>query len=539
MYHKLDNILPFQDRLKQLVEFNQGLVYGFDPESAPRHSLGSTKWEDTLFPSAGQYEDMLSAYLFAQRVLLPEFKKMNEGQFNAEILVNSIKQLHGFIGKTLMELHEVKSGEYTQQQVMRWNPDTQTDNFIFFIISEKTHSMLEGQNPTDLLVVLLKDELNIDKEQTLQFIDLLKRLKNDPSIKISPSQEHYVADDPSVLAKAKLCVAYLTNKLTQDEKTLVKKIVSICMDPQDIPQAMADYAKETIIQWQACDKQDKKAVAEFLAEMFYQLTEIHPFGNANGRTATCLMNIFLRSINMPSILMRNPGERDMSYSSYCMAFACINETRKPLAEHIYQRIASAQLFPFSDEKRSETTALRCNVVKQLIQVKNKHPQIDINKYQNSLLQVSLLPEYKKLTGIEDQSIFVLRVMLQIITAEENRLDQFVKKIEMPKANFIGTTTLNAEAKEQLKRNLSSLTKAEGWKINPKNNLETWIEIPNIAEAERIAELLKTTRIGTVAVMKRSDTLIPVVKCSNINLTVLDSEIKLIGAQDTVNQHQKM
>ena len=543
MYNKLDTTSPFQDRLSQLVEFNQGLVYGFDPEASPNAGVGSPLWEDTFFPSAGQYEDMLSAYLFAQRVLLPEFKKMNEGQFNAENLIQSIKQLHGFIGKTLLDLQNVKSGEYTQQQIMRWNPDMQTDAFLLFILSDKmnTHPMLKGQDPTKLLISLLENEVHIDSKETLQFIELMKRLKDDSSIKIRPSQKVFqeLEADASLIAKEKLCVAYLTNKLTQEEKILVKKIVSICMDPQDVPQAMAGFAKETMLQWQACDKKDPKAVAEFLAEMFFQLTEVHPFGNANGRTATCLMNVFLRSINLPSILMRNPGERDISHSSYCRAFACINETRKPLAEHILQRIKDAQLFPFSNEKLAETIALRCNVVTHLIQIKKNHPQIDINQYQESLNLIFLLPEYKQLTNDEDRSIFILKTMLQFIIKEEKQFDQSAKKIEMPKINFIGTTVLDTKGKEQLKDNLYCLTNTQGWKINPKNNLEAWIEIPNQVEAERIAVLLKNTKIGTVVVAKRSDNGTPVVKCSNINLSVLDKEVLLIKEHEAVTQNQSI
>ncbi len=68
MHTKLET---FQDKLKQLTEFNQALVYGFEPETSRGAILGSPSLEDTLYPAVRQYGDMLKGYLFAQKILLP------------------------------------------------------------------------------------------------------------------------------------------------------------------------------------------------------------------------------------------------------------------------------------------------------------------------------------------------------------------------------------------------------------------------------------------------------------------------------------
>lgn len=381
-----------------------------------------------------------------------------------------------------------------------------------------------GKDPLKLLINLLESELGLNKKETLQFVAILNRLKNDNSINIRESQIKFLegSNDIATITKEKLCVAYLDNKLSPKERSLVKRVVTICMDPADIPQAMNAYAKTTSASWKACDKQDIKAVSECLAEMFYQLTEIHPFGNANGRTATALMNVFLRSINLPSILLRNPGERDVASSSYSRAFACINETRSLLAQHIYQRILDTQRMPYNDPVLAETIGLRCELARVLKQLTIKHPDVDVNNYQNVLNQAIVmasksLPEGSGPTLLSLES---LKILIGFVNKETIRLDETLLKAQKPATTFIETNTLSPEAREQIKVNLCSLTKLSGWKINPRNHLEAWIEIPIQEDAAKTALLLKSEKIGTIVLTKRSDNFTPVVKCSNINQNIL-------------------
>lgn len=535
MYNsKLERTSAFQTKINQINQFNPALVYGFDPEMTPPASAGSDKWEDIFYPSAGQYEDMLDAYLFAQNSILPIFEKMFDATSNKEeIFLTVIKQLHGFIGNTLLTACYGKSGEYIEQQVIRWNPTTDTDIVTHFYLSGTTHAVINHEDPLKMLVAHLKNQLGMSEVEALQFTALLDRLKKDTTIKPRDRQIQFLGNHVALITKEKLCVAYLNNLLSIEDRALVKKIMTICMDPADVPQAMNEFAKMTISGWNECNKQDIKAVCDFLAEMFYQLTEIHPFGNANGRTATCLLNIFLRSIHLPSILLRYPGERNNPDSSYCKAFECINETRSFLAEHIYQRIVEAQQEPFSDTVTAETIALRCDLVRQLKQLVQKHPKIDINTYQdvlqNCVMMASsqLYPE----TDVQLITIQALKILLDVVRDETNRLDQIVKKASN---QLIGSIILSQNDREQIKLCLFKLTGIDGWKINPKNHLETWIEIPKQEQADQVAQLLKLHQIGKVVVTKRADNQIPVIKCSNINQMVL-KDVTELNVNDKLQQ----
>lgn len=141
-----------------------------------------------------------------------------------------------------------------------------------------------------------------------------------------------------MIALNKLSSAYNLGQLSTTEKNIVDKIVKVCMLPPHIPEAMNQWANETITQYHNCDPVNLDQVCDFLTNTFYKLTEIHPFGNANNRTATCLMNIFLRSLGYPSILLSYPGGRDNKNSQYQKAFAEIDSSLLPLKALIHDRI---------------------------------------------------------------------------------------------------------------------------------------------------------------------------------------------------------
>ncbi len=438
----------FQNKLQQLTEFNPALVYGFDPEVATDGRIHESEtWEGSLFPTVGQVEDMLTGYLFAQNILLPTFKKGNLDELS---FINYIKQLHGHLGNSLLALTiKEKSGEYSQQQALRWNPDVRTGVLIYCIFSGTKDPNLNGEDPTAVLIKFLTTELSLSKAQVLQFIALLDRLKNDPTITPRASEKKYIGNDVGLIIQEKLAVAYLTNKLSKNDKELVSKIVTVCRDPQATPQLMKDFAKTTLANWGKCNKKDIKAVSQFLTELFFQFTDIHPFPNANGRTALCLVNVFSRSIGLPSILIRNPGEKKDSSSSYSLAIKAINQTREPLANHIYQRILEAQRQPFTDAKLAEAVTLRCKLVHQLKLMQSKHPQIDINEYQlkRYQLELSYVHELNALPNDNDRLIFFFKKFLAFLTQEEKRLDQSLSK----GTDAISTSTLS----ERLRQELSS------------------------------------------------------------------------------------
>lgn len=525
MHTKSDLTCSFQQKLQQLTQFNSALIYGFEPEASPNHTLGSTKWEDNLYPGMAQHEDLLDGYLFAQNNMLPALCDLENNPLKEAELINHIKQLHHYIGNTLLNVFGGKAGKFVDTRISRWNPDVEASYLVQFILFKMKHPT-SNEDPKTLLIKLLTKELPLNEEQVNQFVAIMERIKNDSTIKLKGSLTK--SANYELMLYEKVAQVIKTDKLTQAEKDLVNQIVMIGRDPLNIPTDMDNFAKDTLTKWKNCDKKDWVAVSEFLADLFYQFTDIHPFGNANGRTATCLVNVFLRSINLPSILMRNPGDRDNSASSYSYAIAMINKTREPLAKHIFQRIKEAQLHPFSDKTQEETVILRCKVVSQLQLMQSQNPNLDINNYQAKLHGYFIDEQYlfemmqQGCVSVEDVVIFGLKKFIVFLADEAIRLEQ-VKQPKLINPGFFVTTSLNNTQKEQLKQDLTSLTQTEGWKINPKNNLECWIEIPEKTKAEEVANTLKKAGIGNVTLTKRTDNQMPVVKCSKINVETLHTQ----------------
>lgn len=327
--------------LSRLTEFNHALIYGFEPESSPRRLAGSETFEDALFPEAGQHQDMLNAYLYAQETILPQIKKIGLPNITPDMLIEWVKTIHGFIGNSLMQAHDRKSGEYTNEIILRWHLGAELGSHFILYLS----GLHEYKSPQQLAKFLNK-KFDMDYQSALDFISLLEKITKDERYTIHGSLKPFIDySSPGIkgiLVLNKLASAYNLNQLSNSEKGTVNRIVKICMFPPLIPEAMNQWAQNTIKQLQACDSKDLKNASEFLANTFYELTEVHPFGNANGRTATCLTNIFLRTFGYPSIVLRHPGERENKNSLYQKAFAEIDSSLIPLIELISTRVIEAQ-----------------------------------------------------------------------------------------------------------------------------------------------------------------------------------------------------
>nr|WP_256478786.1 Fic family protein [Legionella sp. 27cVA30] len=144
---------------------------------------------------------------------------------------------------------------------------------------------------------------------------------------------------------------------------------------------MEQWAGTTVCKLSELDTNDIGKVTEFLTFVFYELTEIHPFANANGRTATCLINLFLRAFDYPSIVLRHPGERKNQNSQYQQAFAQIDSSLLPLQKLIHTRIVEAQKNVFEDKKLKKLIEIRVGFSDLLQQIKRKHPTFDVNRFQ--------------------------------------------------------------------------------------------------------------------------------------------------------------
>lgn len=503
-----------QYKIEDLVEFNPALIYGFEPESSHKRLGGSEALIDVLVPEAGQHQDMLEAYLFAQSTILPFIRAHGFTAVDEKLLLEWIKTLHAFIGKTLMEEGVNKSGEYALEPVMRWHNG--------FAISFEFIKFISGKHECktkEKLASYLEQYFELDIKDGIAFINLLLKLQEDKTIQLGEIELktlETLKKSPYLSGLKTMHTLYAAvNKklLSTEDKIVSDKVVKICIYPSEIPAAMQHFAQTTLKKYRACDKSDLKQLSQFLAETFYQFADIHPFGNGNGRVATCFINILIRSFELPSILLRHPGDLKNKGSLYSIAIEKIDHTLVPLQELIMKRIIDAQKELFSDKILEKIISLRVALSELIKRIHNKYPTCDVDSFKD---EIDLMPSLF-LSSHNEIIIYQLSALITIAAQHEKNLDEACKK---PAVIFALQSKLGKKEIDQFFLAMETLSGKKGWKINQAKGLSTWIELPTLEEATPLKKMLQESDLMKVSLNKIKGRENYAITCREINYTQL-------------------
>lgn len=460
-----------------LKEFNPAIAYSFDPESSPNHD--SQTLQDTYFHEAGQYQDMMAAYLYAQENLLPLIKTKS---LTSTDLLEHTKRIHGFIAKTLLAPFEMHSGEFTDQFVFRWHHGaSMVQEFILYLANK--HS--PGNTAKKFANFLLKN-YKVPESDSLKFLKLIDRIKKDTSITIPDCAQKIVDKDEnpeSVRTLSKLYVAFNRNLLSDEDKAIVGKLCKICILPEQIMEKMNEFSDRLVKQLVQCNAEDIDEVATFAANVFYELTEIHPFANGNGRTATCLMNCVLKGLGYPDILLRYPGDARNPDSQYSKAISQIAVTRKPLADLIKARILEAQKAPYKNEKREEHMQLTIAMATLCKRIQRKYPSININN-----LAIESIEKWKKQfkPKLKNEIECQIGFCRDMVTAGKNLEKVYdAKKTAIPVA-----PELLQRQVSQAAAFIEKYSGVTGWKSSTTKGLTFWITLDSMDDVKIIAQKLQ-------------------------------------------------
>jgi prophage maintenance system killer protein len=500
--------------LNELKEFNRAIVYGFEPESSPEALFETDTLCNRLLPEAPQYQDMLNAYLYAQNVLLPAFRGMEEKPIESGWFLDQLNVLHGKIAKTLYSNLNLTAGEYTNNYVLRWHAG-------YIIVYDIMNLMNDHKTPTKDQIIALAEHYGLNFIDLQNFIRLTHDLRNDSTIPLPTDEETLTADHPGytwIPFERKLCIAYHTGRFTKEEKNIVDKIVTICQPPETIPASMTVYAHNTLEKLLACDRENLDEVALFLAESFFHLTEIHPYSNGNGRLATCVMNIFLRYFNQPSILLRLPGENSDASSLYSRAIKEIRATQAPLAELIKQRILDiSSLGAFADEELKTIASLRVTLSERIQELLRIQPGFDVEGLYNEGIMPRLASVIIAKEDEENKkAISCLQEMLRLVNAYIVRYREKLSSAAMTAAGFsLVERKFTAEEKPQILSALNDFAKLSNWKLNITAGA-FWTESEDHDAATALLEKLRERGAKELTVSKRKDNAkIWVVMCKDI------------------------
>ena len=259
---------------------------------------------------------------------------------------------------------------------------------------------------------------------------------------------------------------------------------------------------------------NRDQVTAFLAEFFYQLADIHPFVNGNGRLATCMLNVFLRYFNLPSIILRYPGEKEDETSLYAQAIAEIDSSRALLQQLIKERISAEQKQPFVDADHEEVVCLQLTWLQLVDRIQKNSPDFNVNAFQHAIIQ-EFKPETSDKGRIQLFNACIQFAVIMYLTPES------IKASVTEAGMFAAPKEISKTA---VKAAFASLSKTEdsSWKATNKEaaGLVCWIELTDKARAEQVVADLKAFGLADIELKTRTDNKNWVVTCANINVEKL-------------------
>lgn len=517
-------------KLEQITQFNPALIYGFDPEGS--FYFSNPRSVTYLHHSAGQYQDMFNAYLYAQEVILSTIIKEGLQNITADRLIEWLNQLHLRIAATVAKDFKLPAGEFSKQQVFHWYQGSKIQLILIEFLSgtlstaeelayliheldlmsevrDKFIHLLNSQKKSDtneisdkLTVITLLEAIGMGKDVADKFLRLMLRVCEDPSIEVPKEYLSYPANSVRIrgyLTFEKLAVQYHSDKLTVEEKSIVDEVVRICTSPRKNHQAMKDFAEELLIAWKKCDHRDIDQVTQLVYTAFPGITKIHPYFNCNGRLATCLANIILISLGKPSILIRNPNERDDPNSSYSQAIANINKTPELLFQHLKNRIKEAEINGgYCDVTLKEIILARVEMNDIILAIVKKFPGYDINKFYVNMLNegTKQIGELKENSSYDEnkRALHGLRYSVKSLQNLFNALSQQQVQKEKLQASVAITRQYSDKEIHAIIKKLEVLTGESGWAAYKTNGLTILLTLNN----ETMARQLVTALCGTNA-----------------------------------------
>ncbi|CAM2866675.1 Fic family protein [Legionella worsleiensis] len=502
----------------KLKVFNPALIYGSEPEQSPRAMILGDNMTESMFTN-GQYEDIYSAYRYAEEEVLPWIERNGLAALTPELFEQWILSIHQRMGKTLLTLcDDLRSGEYAKTINVICHYDA---GMIQQLCLHMAGILKPKLSDAQFLQNLVSQNKELDIRDATIFLSILQRLAKDRTAPIHPALLSRVSAqlpfDDFNRALHRLATAWHENLLSADERRVVEKIVLFTAYPDHIPQNMRLFCETMLEQWKQLDGSNLEAVSAFCADLFYRFTHIHPFPNGNGRTAAELNNIVLRSIHLPDIMMRKPDDAKSISSSYSKAIACIEKDRRPLAAHIHQCITEAQTKPFSSPLLQRLIESRMAIHRVATEIKAIKPGYNLDRLplivqQKNPMLVFMDPSNKEHAIIACQ--LLLSVSTEVLTQLKKEAE--IKPVTSSSAPslFFAKPALDNLA---LKQGMEHLTGAKDWKINSKGDLSMWRYCASEAEAHQIVTGLKQLQCCDATVRTTSGEGKKIVLCTQLKV----------------------
>lgn len=365
--------------LSELKEFNPALVYGFVAEDPQFHDYpkGSVAM---ILHIAGQLRDMQNAYFYAQDTILVDIRKNGLKTITPEKLGSWLNQLHTLIAKTIAEEAYTTPGVYCSE-ICRWKgKEGANHEFILQLSYGKAD-----------LSALARDN-GFEKSTVEEFAKLFNNL----------FKKHGRS------AFDKLLELHQNNKLTPEERRASDHIFFMAFPAEKLKMLMTVFLAEFAKKWQECDPKSDDEIAKLASYAYTKIAgKIHPYFNANGRLATEIVNIILRSFNKPSILVRYPHERHDPKSAYQITLKNADKDPEAFDKHFKNRMHEKTVYSDAELETWAVNRERCAVV--YAKIMREFPQYDVDalevkhneEFNNTHMTEFLMASMRKISAKPD------------------------------------------------------------------------------------------------------------------------------------------
>ena len=368
----------FSKKITELTKFHPGLIYHFVAEGENQKQSSKTPWQDYYVPSFLQFNDILETYLHLQNRILPMIESKGLANVTPEEWMQIIKDIHLNVSKQLGKAQSFTPGTFRTRSLIIAKDDMESLTAITYFIA----GYLE-MSKSNFCKTMAKDFHRNPKDYT-DVIDLMIKMSEETHIELAPSQVEFLSHAPrrdysALLMRERLTTAYLNNQLSEQEKNIVDKLMKPCPHPEQLEALFSEFTSELSQQLQSLNVEDDADIAKFLANCFWKITGIHPFANANGRTALCFMNLILRAIGKPNICLYRGLDKNDIHSDYYQSIALIENERLPLQNLIIKRMHEDIII---DDQEMDKTNTYVDFCQTLSQRNEQMPRLSVDQIYN-------------------------------------------------------------------------------------------------------------------------------------------------------------
>ncbi len=245
--------------------------------------------------SQKQVEEFAQAALYVESHIIPYLQKNGFSQLTPALLQEWIKKIHFYAARTLLTEEPTCVGEYISSgTLVRWVKNIGFHDPFIQAIADQT--------------ALQKLFAHYDLGDVYQPFLAVREKVFKTHVPFPPAVYEYLSQQAfpqGHIFLEKLIALFHSGAFSENEKTIIAKIVMVCMPAEQIPVAMHQFATQLVAMLKDCNGQLAEVV-RIVEYSFYRLREIHPFANANSRDATLFSNISPIYFNFPVVMYRTP-----------------------------------------------------------------------------------------------------------------------------------------------------------------------------------------------------------------------------------------